>query len=93
MMGIPRKRSRHIEVDGRAYLYFVKETHVPDHKDQKELSVTIQEDVENPGNVLQFRASWGFGITNLFIASAVKSALKQGWVPNKRGLAFTLTHL
>ncbi len=91
-MGIPVKGSRTTEVDGRVFRYLVKETHVLEHADQKELSVTIQEDVEDPGNVLQFRAGYGSPVSPGYIALAVRHAFALGWVPSKRGAPFTLPH-
>jgi hypothetical protein len=89
-MSIPRKRSRKIVVDGKPFIYLVKETTIPEHRDQKELSVTVQEDVERPGNVLSFRAFYGQPITSPVITEVVRLALAKGWKPEKRGGAFTL---
>jgi len=86
-MGIPKKGSRRIEVGGKFYRYLIKETHIDGHKDQKELSVTIQENVDKPGNVLQFRAGYGVAILKPDIALNIRSALKTGWNPNARGAA------
>lgn len=89
-MGIPRKGSKRVEVDGKPYRYLVKETHVPGHKDQKELSITVQEDVAKPGRVLQWRFSFGCAVTSEDIRSAVRIALKAGWKPSERGGPFSL---
>lgn len=89
-MGIPTKGSRTTLVDGREFRYLVKETHVADHLDQKELSVTVQENSERPGNVLQFRTSYGYPVTSDYISVMVRRAFTQGWRPEKRGPAFML---
>lgn len=89
-MGIPKKGSRKVEVNGRAYWFLVKETNVPDHRDQKELSVTVQEDAPRPGNVLQFRAAYGFPVTPELVAGTIRHAIEKGWQPSKRGSAFML---
>lgn len=86
-MGIPKKGSRRIEVEGKHYRYLIKETNIDGHKDQKELSVTIQENVDKPGNVLQFRAGYGCAILKPDVALNIRSALKTGWNPSARGSA------
>jgi len=90
-MGIPKKGSRIVNVGGRIFRFLVKETHVPDHRDQKELSVTVQEDVPKPGNVLQFRAWYGVPVTSNSVARMIRRAIKRGWEPAKRGGAFVLS--
>lgn len=86
-MGIPQKGSRSIEVDGRSYRYLIKESHIEGHKDQKELSVTIQEDAEKPGNVVQFRVGYGAALTPRDIEYNIREAQKRGWNPSRRGSA------
>ena len=87
-MGIPKRGSKRIEIDGKPYRYLVKETHVPDHKDQKELSVVVQEDVDKPGAPLRFRASYGMPVTATVIVETVRQAQTKGWKPEARGSAF-----
>ena len=89
-MGIPRKGSRTLNVNGKPYRYLVKQTTIPDHADQKELSVTVQEDVEKPGNVLNFRAPFGHPVTPEYVREIVQEAFSKGWVPSARGAAFQL---
>lgn len=89
-MGIPRKRSRLIDVDGKPFRYFVKETHIDDHRDQLELSVTVQEEAERPGRVLQFRSPYGIEVTPEAVRETVRVGLQKGWDPASRGSAFTL---
>lgn len=91
-MGIPIKGSRKLVYGpNQSFRFIVKETHIPDHKDQKELLVTVQEDVPKPGNVMQFRAAYGKEITPKTIAYMIGRAIKAGWDPSKRGGAFRLT--
>lgn len=85
-MGIPHKGSRLFTtvINGKTkkFWYLVKETTTRDHDDQKELTVTIQEDNKKPGRVLQFRAPYGFGMSGRYIDAAIKLALKSGWDPS-----------
>ena len=99
-MGIPKKGSRTADVDGRSYRYLVKEVfrmatraeidRHPDEPNEKELAVTVQEDIAKPGNVLQFRAPYGHPVTREVIADYVRRALSRGWNPKNRGSAFVL---
>ena len=93
-MGIPLKKSRKIEVEGRKFIYLVKETHIPEHKDQLENSVTVQGIVEGDkkpsGQVLQFRVPWGVAITPVFMHDAIRRALSDGWNPESKDNLFVL---
>jgi hypothetical protein len=89
-MGIPRKGSRLIEVDGKQYRYLIKESNIEGHKDQKELSVTVQEDTDKPGNVVQFRVGYGAALYPRDIEYNIREAQKKGWNPSKRGSAIRL---
>ena len=90
-MGIPKKGSRTITVLDKEYRYLIKETNIDGHKDQKDLSVTIQEVADKPGNVLQFRAGYGAPILKPDVALNIRSALKTGWNPSARGSAVVKT--
>jgi hypothetical protein len=90
-MSIPHKGSRLVDVDGKPYRFLVKETHVPDHHDQKELSVTIQEEADKPGRPLQFRWPYGHAVTPEDVRTAVRDAVKKGWDPASRGGVFLLS--
>ncbi|MFI5298217.1 MAG: hypothetical protein ACHREM_08980 [Polyangiales bacterium] len=87
-MGITKRGSRTLTVDGRLFRFLIKETTVPDHKDQKELRVTVQEETDRPGNVLQFRGDYGVPMTVNQVGWYIKQGLAQGWDPAKRGAAF-----
>lgn len=57
---------------------------------EKELAITVQEDVAKPGNVLQFRVVFGTPITGGLVAHKVRYAITRGWQPQNRGPAFQL---
>lgn len=87
-MGIPKKGSKSVDVDGRKFRYLVKEVHIQEHNDQLELSVTAQEDVERPGRVLQFRLGYMFPVSPNWVGLVIRRALKDGWDPASRGIPF-----
>jgi hypothetical protein len=89
-MGIPRKGSRSVETDGKQYVYLVKETTIPDHADQKAITVVIQEDVEKPGRVLRASYFYGNSITPTLIQGLIREGRALGWHPADRGGAFNL---
>jgi len=92
-MGIPRKGSRLVDVDGQKFCFLVKQTFIPGHKDQKELSVTAQEDADRPGRVLQFRLPYGYPVTPETVREFIRMALEEGWRPSERGGAYELSLL
>lgn len=55
-----------------------------------ELAVTVQEDVERPGRVCQFRLDYGFNVTPAFVQSTIRAAILAGWDPTARGPAYQL---
>lgn len=85
-MGIPKKGSRRIEAGGSAYRYMVGRPRPGD----KTVAVTVQQDAERPGRVMQFRAAPGFEVTPEVVRDAVARAVSEGWDPAARGAAFTL---
>jgi hypothetical protein len=87
-MTIPHKGSRTVDVDGRVFRFLVKEKNIADHRDQWELSVTIQEDVERPGRPLQFTWPYGHAVTPEDVRAAVRDGMKAGWAPGSRGGVF-----
>lgn len=89
-MGISRRKSRPVWVDGKPFRFLVKETHVPDHQDQLEISVTVQEETEDPGRVLQFRLPYKYPLGPMGVRDVVRQALQAGWAPSTRGGPFVL---
>ena len=97
-MGIPRKGSRKVTVGARDYLYVIKEKSCYDPKGseednpvEKELSVTVQEDVERPGAVCQWRWAYGFKYSPEDVRETISKAIESGWNPSTRGAAFIFT--
>ena len=89
-MGIPRKRSRKLELTGgRKFIFLVKETTMGEDLDQKELSITVQEDAKKPGRCLQFKYPYGVEVTPSCVALIVNEALSNGWDPTERGGVFS----
>lgn len=86
-MTIPHKGSRTVDVDGKAFRFLVKEK---GFAEDKELSVTIQEESEKPGRPLQFTWPYGHAVTPEDVRVAVRDAMKAGWDPASRGGVFQL---
>jgi len=89
-MGIPRKGSRWVYVQGKRYLFLVKEGHIPDHHDQPANTVVIQEDDEKPGRVLRGWFFHGIEITPALVRKLIIEGHQIGWNPSDRGSAFDL---
>jgi hypothetical protein len=81
-MTIPRKGSRTLDIDGRKFRFMVKPVR------DEDLSVTVQEDVEQPGRVMQFHWPEGHSVYPSDVAETVRDALKNGWDPSAKGSAF-----
>lgn len=96
-MGIPRKGSRTVEVDGKNYIFIVrvmekhKGLHDPTGRHVDTIDVTVQEDVESPGNVLQAMYTAWSAISPNVIADMVRRGIQQGWDPSARGAAVRIT--
>jgi hypothetical protein len=90
-MSIPRKGSRKISVDGRDFIYIIKESKgYDDTLNMKMVVVTVQEDIERPGRVFQFSEVKGVEITPSLMETKISLALRKGWKPNDRGAAYNL---
>jgi hypothetical protein len=99
-MGIPRKGSRKVNVDGKEFRYLIRQDgpvvenadpsydYKPRHRTY--ILVTVQEDVEKPGNILQWRWPYGASVYPEDIRSAVRLAMERGWKPSDRGPTFVL---
>ena len=95
--GIPKKGSRAAEVDGKRYCYIVRVLergrglHDPHGRHVDTIDVTIQEDVDGPGNVLQAMFTAWTAITPNVIAGMIRKGIKEGWDPSARGAAVRIT--
>lgn len=100
-MGIPVKKSRRVEHDGKNYRYLVRETgpsapaeddpckgYVPRHRTH--ILVTVQEDVDQPGRVLQAKFPYRTEVGPFFVESVIKDGIQLGWNPSEKGGAFNL---
>lgn len=91
-MGIPRKGSRSLNVNGEKFRYSVRVsdhlTHISDHYDenQKDLLLTVQEDKKNPGRVCQAVVSEP--VTPKLVCDAIELFKEAGWNPSERGGPF-----
>jgi hypothetical protein len=94
---MPRKGSRSLEVDGRKFRYAVRDgqqTFGPerddsgDPKEGHERVVTVQEDAERPGRVMQTKFGPETEVSPELVRIAVRDALRAGWDPSERGSAF-----
>lgn len=94
-MGIPKKKSRRIEVDGRAFRWLMRPgCHCYEDCDKTHgATVTFQADEERPGRVCQTFLTWSYpdgSVTPEIIRQVIRKALKVGWNPSERGNAFQL---
>lgn len=88
-MGMPRKGSRKVEVEGETFFWRTRPEGRPNH-----LLLTCQRDEERPGRVLQVvlrstRVLAPSQLTPEDVREAIGYALKKGWDPSERGAAFT----
>lgn len=103
-MGMPRKKSRKVEVEGAVYLWRMrtKTQYVGDSP--LATTLTIQRDDERPGRVCQVRLR-SKNIRDEMeegdylhratlhpqdVRDVISRALKRGWDPSERGIAFDL---
>jgi len=91
-MGIPRKHSRPVEVDGQKFRYMIGEVAPGPNQplDEREIKLTAQEDAEKPGRVLQVLLPYGFSVGPEQVRSLIRQGLKDGWKPSERGAAYNL---
>jgi len=102
-MGIPKKKSRRIVVDGRAFRWLMRpgcHCYQWDCEDsQHGATVTFQADEKRPGRVCQTRLAWSHScsqphlngsVTPEIIKQVIQKALKVGWDPDAKGNAFKL---
>ncbi len=89
-MSIPRKGSRKLVLEGKAFLFLVKQITIPDHADQKAARIVIQRDVEKPGRVLRGAFFFGVAFTPAYVKELIQEGMRLGWDPDERGAAFDL---
>ena len=80
-MGIPRKNLRKISIHCRDYNYIVK-------KNDTDLCLTVQEDVDRPGAVMQCKWPFGHTITPEDVKQIILQAINSGWNPSTRGVPY-----
>ncbi len=88
-MGMPRKGSRIIDVDGHSFRWRLNSRKHRYSYDEPELAVghlTVQQDLERPGHVFQQWLHWypGTSVTPEIVREVIRRALDAGWDPNSR---------
>lgn len=81
-MSIPKKGSRVIVVDDKSYRYLVKVGNIGDHKDQRKLILTIQENEEYPDKIYQQHCFYDSSIKPSDVCKIIRQAIKNGWNPS-----------
>ena len=94
-MGMPKKGSRRITVDGRAFRWRLRPGPEPlagDDSDERSGTLTFQADCDRPGTVAQTKLWWSVGesLVPEAVEVLIRRALKDGWNPDERGQAFRL---
>jgi hypothetical protein len=89
-MSFPKKKSRRIQVEGRAYRYLVK---TPTNTDPQRHAggrlILIQADTEKPGQIL--RTSMVIeSVTPSLIINAIRQGIAKGWDPYEPGAVFDI---
>jgi hypothetical protein len=94
-MGMPRKGSRKIVIDGKLYYWRLpakKQFHDYDEMPpyRNSATLTIQSGSDNPGRVAQTLVAWieGEAFTPEAAEIMIRKALVTGWNPDERGSAF-----
>lgn len=85
-MGIPKKGSKKIQVGENSYRYIVKPC--MSKENVKELQITVQEECDERGRVMQFRWPYLVEITPRVVAGFIQQALDKGWNPKEKAPAF-----
>lgn len=80
---MPKKGTRKIQVDGRPYRYVFKNV-------SDETTLTVQEDAETTGRVLQVNFKRDNAMTPAQVADYVRFAKTKGWDPSESGKAFRI---
>ena len=86
-MALPKKNTRTIDIDGKVYRYLIKAV---SNKDEKEITIMIQEDCDKPGNLLQMQLSNYAACTPKDIRNIVEQSIRAGWEPDIKGVPFIM---
>lgn len=91
-MGIPKKKSRKVTFDGKDFRFLVRENNPPwaIRVVDKRIQVTVQEDVDQPGRVLQVNFPHGTEVSSRVVQKVLRKAFDAGWKPSERGAVFQL---
>jgi len=101
-MGMPRKGSRRVVVAGRRFLWRVKSGSGYSNCGNRYIRLTVQEDVDRPGRVMQAEITalkeqpdvdWIDDFSSLRpadVEALVRAALGAGWNPERRGPSWWL---
>lgn len=95
-MAMPKKGTRRIEVDGRAFRWRLPGARFSEDQGLapggRLATLTFQEDTKQPGRVAQVDLRWldDQSVVPEDVQSLVRRALKAGWDPNERGGPFRL---
>jgi hypothetical protein len=97
-MTLPRKGSRSVAVDGRMFRWMLsdprkREVEGDPMRTRCLATLTVQEDVEEPGHVLQHELSWleHNSVTPEVVRTVVRRAMDAGWNPSSKS-AFRLNN-
>lgn len=90
-MGMPKKGTRVLDVDGRKYRWKLASGHVREDDDggmpvRNAGTLTLQEEVDKPGHVLQHELDWHIAdtVSPEVVREIIRRALKAGWDPSSR---------
>jgi hypothetical protein len=90
-MGMPKKGSRVIDVDGRNFRWVLASSKIRERWDDPQPArhggtLTVQEECDTPGHVLQHELSWlrGDSVTPEAVREIIRRALTAGWEPKSK---------
>ena len=89
-MGIPKKKSRSLEVDGVRFRFMIKDGPVTPDPSDREVFLTVQEAEDAPGRILHVALPHGHEVTPETVRKLVRQALTSGWKTSERGGPFNL---
>lgn len=93
-MALPKKNTRTIDIEGKVYRYLIKSTSTDAHsyleQDKKEITITVQEDCDKPGNLLQMRLSNYAACTPKNVRNIIEQSILAGWEPGIKGCPFIM---